>query len=63
MSERLLLMAENYSLRIKPDLLRRIRERADRKVHPYAPSITAIIERGITLALDELEEISRVHEK
>jgi len=56
-------MAENYSLRIKPDLLRRIRERADRKVHPYAPSITAIIERGITLALDELEEISRVHEK
>ncbi len=41
------------SLRIEPALKREVEEAA--AAHPYRPSLTAIIERGLRLALDELK--------
>ena len=42
------------SYRIDDDLLRRLQE-AIRKAGPYAPTETQVVERGIELAIKELE--------
>lgn len=46
---------EQLSLRISETLLARLRTAADKARNPYAPSLTQVVERGIELALKELE--------
>lgn len=41
--------------RIPDDLAKRVRQVTDRKRDPYAVSISQLIERGVELALRELE--------
>lgn len=47
------------SLRIDRNLMDRIGKAVDRTRNPYAPTMTQIIERGIELALRELEKRSK----
>lgn len=47
------------SLRIDRELLDKLERAVDRSKNPYAPSKTQIIERGIELALRELEKRSK----
>lgn len=46
---------EQLNLRIDVYLLARLRAAADSTNNPYAPSLTQIVERGIDLALKELD--------
>lgn len=46
------------TIRLDPALRKRMD--AARKAAPYPPTITSIVERGIVLACDEIESISRV---
>ncbi len=41
--------------RISNELLARLKKASDKRKNPYAPTITQIIERGLDLALSELE--------
>lgn len=41
------------SLRIAPDLKNAVEDASNR--HPYRPSMTAIVERGLVLAMAEME--------
>jgi len=50
---------EQLSLRLPDNLLVRLRNAANKARNPYAPSITQIVERGIELALKELERKAR----
>ena len=49
-------MAKAVSIRIKPELVEQLRIYSNREVYPYAPSMVAIVERGIQLALAELKK-------
>lgn len=44
------------TIRVDPDLRKRMD--AAREATPYQPSITAIVERGIVLACEEMERIT-----
>jgi hypothetical protein len=50
---------EQIGLRLPAELLERLRTAADASKNPYAPSMTQIVERGIILALRELERKAR----
>jgi predicted DNA-binding protein len=50
---------EQLSIRISEGLNARLRAATDRDKNPYAPSVTQIVERGIELALKELERKAR----
>jgi predicted DNA binding CopG/RHH family protein len=43
------------SIRLPDDLIEAIAKATDKRRDPYAPSITQVIERGVRLALKELE--------
>lgn len=47
---------EPFTTRISPELRRRVEEAAAR--HPYPPSMTAMIERGLELAIRELNSLN-----
>lgn len=42
--------------RVSPDLAERAKKAADRKVNPYAPTLSQIVARGLELALQELDK-------
>lgn len=42
------------SFKLPAELVRRLRSAADHASDPYAPTLTAVVERGIELALREL---------
>lgn len=52
--------AETLTIRLKPEIRARLEE--VRAAMPYQPTITAIVERGISLALDELERMQKATE-
>ena len=52
--------AETLTIRLKPEIRARLEE--VRASMPYQPTITAIVERGISLALDELEKMRKATE-
>ena len=43
------------SIRLSPAVFHRLQAATDRKKHPFAPRRSAVIERGIELALVELD--------
>lgn len=47
--------SETVTIRLSPELLARLRAASDKGRDPYAPSMTAILERGAELALRELK--------
>jgi hypothetical protein len=49
-------MAESAAItfNIRADLAKKLRDAADRKKTRFAPTMTAIMERGLELALEEL---------
>jgi len=47
---------DQLGLRLPHELLERLRAVADADKNPYAPTMTQIVERGIILALRELEK-------
>ena len=54
-------VTETLTIRLDPEL----RERMDRirLAMPYKPNITTIVERGITLALEEIERLTKIAEE
>lgn len=50
---------KTITIRLTEESYGRLRRAADRTKDPYAPAITAIAERGIELALRELEKKKR----
>lgn len=48
--------AKTVSLRIPAELAERLRKVTDRVKKPYAPTATAILLRGLELALKEIEK-------
>jgi len=46
-------------IRISEELKRRLDRATDRKLDPYAPTLSQIVEHGIELALAELEKRRR----
>jgi hypothetical protein len=51
-------MAKDRTLtvRIPPEIETRLAKATDRKINPYAPSITQVVSRGLELALKEIEQ-------
>ncbi len=50
-------MKENQlTLRLDDELFEKLQRAADKKRNPFAPTMTAIAEHGIKLALKELEK-------
>jgi hypothetical protein len=47
------------SFRVAGELVRRLEKVTDRTKNPYAPNTTQILERGLMLALDEIERKKR----
>jgi predicted transcriptional regulator len=48
-------MPTQYSIRIRDELAEKLERATDRSRNPYAPTKTAVFERGLELALKELE--------
>jgi hypothetical protein len=48
------------TIRVDADLLERARKAANKDRNPYAPSLIQIIERGMELALRELEKTGKL---
>lgn len=49
------LVKKHFSVRLEDEQMTRLHAATDRAADPYAPTITRIVERGIELALAELE--------
>ena len=54
---------KQLNARLSDEMWKRLQKAADKKTNPYAPSMTQIVQRGIDLALQELEESSTLTKK
>lgn len=48
---------QTLGTRVREDQYRRLKQETDRRTDPYAPTISQIIQRGIDLALQEIDQM------